>query len=817
MYSATGRRARDGKLTKRHAGPTECGTDQPSGLDMDYGDTNIAAGGRASGNRAGAPEVAVAVAASAAILGSALEVRVGGLDASALAAGLALGIALAGLLPVLVKERPPWHHPKAARPLLCAGIALLALSGGAASAGRTPSTLVTGLVGAAAYPFIALGLLRFACRPSARRELDTLMEAGLGAAAAGLGLWVALARPGGGFGRGAAAPAALTIVLCALDAGAMTLAVRLNGRRDAGRFERLVLVGAGALLAQHALSAFGRVGSLPVGITSVRFFGVVALGCLATALVTPETQSEGDQDAIEVQAFRQGHVVYLALCMLVAPGVIALQAQRHTVVSAATAVGAAVLELLMTAYVTTLLWDRAESEHRAQHDHLTGLPNSLLFRDRVQRAVAHARRSESLVAVMFLDLDRFKHVNDSLGHSAGDDVLREVAARLRRELRDEDTVARLGGDEFAILLPDLSQFDGAVVVAEKVLKAFRPAFVLGGETWVLTPSIGIAVYPTDGRTADQLIANADTAMYRVKDAGRNGFEVFTPSLHAKAQERVMLEAALHNALEREELVVHYQAKVDVRTGMIVGAEALVRWQHPERGLLFPGDFIGLAEQTGQVVAIGEAVMHEACRQNRAWQEAGLPAIPVAVNVSVPQFKAGIAEVTASVLRRTGLAAPFLEVEITESAAAEGLDVITEVLQELRSFGVRCSIDDFGTGYCGLSYLSRLPIDALKIDKSFIDLMSNGPDAAIVAAVISMGHSLGLKVIAEGVETEEQRLLLAEFDCDQIQGYLFAKPMPASEFEVLLAGRGGGSTSGSPPARPPAAAAPAVPRMRPVVV
>jgi EAL domain-containing protein (putative c-di-GMP-specific phosphodiesterase class I) len=336
--------------------------------------------------------------------------------------------------------------------------------------------------------------------------------------------------------------------------------------------------------------------------------------------------------------------------------------------------------------------------------------------------------------------------------------------------------------------------------------------------------------------ADQLIANADTAMYRAKDAGRNGFEVFTPSLHAKAQERVMLEAALHNALDRGELVVHYQPKIDVRTGHIVGAEALVRWQHPERGLLFPGDFIPLSEQTGQVVAIGEAVMYQACRQNREWQEAGYPPITVAVNVSVPQFKAGIADVTASVLRRTGLAAPFLEVEITESAAAEGLDVIAEVLKELRGFGVRCSIDDFGTGYCGLSYLSRLPIDALKVDKSFIDLMSNGPDAAIVAAVISMGHSLGLKVIAEGVETEEQRRLLAEFECDQIQGYLYGKPMPADEFEQLLARRGGvrplepfePAIAALPSAVPEfdgdrssidsadvATAAPVLPRMRPV--
>jgi diguanylate cyclase (GGDEF)-like protein len=760
----------------------------------------------------GAVEIAVAAAAAVGILLAALNVQIGGFGVSGVVALAALGVGLPGLRAMLGPDRPPWHHPRAARPLLSAGLVLMALSGGAAWLGQDPGHLITAVIGVAAYPFLALGLLRLACRPSARREIDLLIEAGLGAAASGLGLWVALASPDGGFGRSPVPTAVLTILLCALDVGVATLALQLNMQRDRNRFERLMLAGSGALLAGHVLSALGDVGSLPVGVTSVRLFGVIALGCMTAALSGPNLAGDADRDIPEPQSFRRGHAVYLALCMLVAPGVIAVQAYRHATVSAAMAIGAAFVELLMAAYVATLLWDRSETEHRAQHDHLTGLPNSLLFRDRVQRAVAHARRNGTIAAVMFLDLDRFKHVNDSLGHSAGDGLLQQVAERLSNELREEDSVARLGGDEFALLLPNLSAFDGAVVVAEKVMKAFRPAFVLNGETWVLTPSIGIAVYPTDGLTAEQLIANADTAMYRVKEAGRNGFEVFTPSLHAKAQERVMLEAALHNALERDELVVHYQPKVDVRTGTIVGAEALVRWQHPERGLLYPADFIGLAEQTGQVVAIGETVMYEACRQNRAWQEAGYPPIAIAVNVSVPQFKAGIGDVTASVLRRTGLSGPYLEVELTESAAAEGLDVIAEVLTELRSFGVRCSIDDFGTGYCGLSYLSRLPIDALKVDKSFIDLMSNGPDAAIVAAVISMGHSLGLKVIAEGVETEEQRRLLTEFDCDQIQGYLFAKPMPAEEFERLLAGRGA-----SPPPNGSLHVPAAVPRMRPVVV
>jgi diguanylate cyclase (GGDEF)-like protein len=411
----------------------------------------------------------------------------------------------------------------------------------------------------------------------------------------------------------------------------------------------------------------------------------------------------------------------------------------------------------------------------------------MLFGDRLSRALAHARRNDLVVAILVVDLDRFKEVNDSLGHGAGDELLREVAQRMRSCVRDEDTVARLGGDEFALLLPHVSGIDGAVQVARRLLAAFAEPVELGGQPVVVSPSIGISLFPQDGDEAEVIVEGADAAMYRAKERGRNTFEIFSPALRTEANERLALEAALRRGLEREEFVLHYQPKVDIRTGRITGAEALIRWQHPERGLVFPDSFIPLAEQTGLVTTLGAFVIAAACEQLQAWAAAGLPPLTVAVNGSACQLREGLAEYVSRALRIAGLDGQRLELELTESAALESLELTVHQLQELRALGVTCSIDDFGTGYCGLSYLNRLPIDGLKIDRSFITELSGGSDA-IVTAVIALGHSLGLKVIAEGVETADQLAYLAARGCDEMQGYLFSRPVPADEFAALVVAR-----------------------------
>ncbi|HEV8626696.1 MAG TPA: EAL domain-containing protein, partial [Acidimicrobiia bacterium] len=403
---------------------------------------------------------------------------------------------------------------------------------------------------------------------------------------------------------------------------------------------------------------------------------------------------------------------------------------------------------------------------------------------RLSRALAHARRNDLPVAVMVVDLDRFKGVNDSLGHAAGDELLRQAAQRMRACVRDEDTVARLGGDEFALLLPHLSGVEGAVAVARRLLVVFAEPMELAGQPVVVSPSIGISLFPQDGADADLVVAGADAAMYRAKQRGRNTFEIFSPALRQEAHEHLALEAALRRGLEAGEFVLHYQPKVDLRTGRITGAEALVRWNHPEKGLLYPGAFVPLAEQTGLVGALGEFVIAAACEQLAAWRLDGLPDLTVAVNVSASELGEGLVEYVTRALRLACIPGQALELELTESAALDSLELTVQVIQQLRGLGVTCSIDDFGTGYCGLSYLNRLPIDALKIDRSFITELSGGSDT-IVTAVIALGHSLGLKVIAEGVETADQLAYLASRGCDEMQGFLFSKPVPADEFAALV--------------------------------
>lgn len=425
--------------------------------------------------------------------------------------------------------------------------------------------------------------------------------------------------------------------------------------------------------------------------------------------------------------------------------------------------------------------------HSAQHDFVTNLPNRLLFNDRVAQSIALARRQSRPLAVLFLDLDRFKYINDSLGHGVGDQLLQSVAKRLLACLRGSDTVSRQGGDEFVILLPEISYQEDAATSARKILLALNTPHSIGAHDLHIGGSIGISVYPADGEDAETLIKNADTAMYQAKERGRNNFQFFKAEMNLKAVERQSLEGHLRQALERGEFLLHYQPKVNLETGAITGIEALIRWQHPERGLVPPAQFVPIAEDCGLILEIGRWVLREACRQASAWQMAGLPPVPIAVNVSAIEFRdQGFVEGVKRILLETGLEAHYLELELTEGVLMQHAESTAAVLLELKEMGVHLAVDDFGTGYSSLSYLRQFPIDVLKIDQSFVHRMTANPDdSTIVSAIINMGKSLKHVVVAEGVETAEQRDYLHSQQCLQGQGYLFSRPVAAVPFAHLL--------------------------------
>jgi diguanylate cyclase (GGDEF)-like protein/PAS domain S-box-containing protein len=437
--------------------------------------------------------------------------------------------------------------------------------------------------------------------------------------------------------------------------------------------------------------------------------------------------------------------------------------------------------------------DRKVAEERVQflayYDALTGLPNRTLLEDRLTKALASARRRKDKVALLFLDLDRFKTINDSLGHSFGDLLLQEVAERLKRFAREQDTVARLGGDEFLIVLTALKDVGDAAIAAERIMNALTTAYVIQGRSLSIGCSLGISVFPEHGTDGETLIKNADAAMYCVKESGRNRFRFFTGDMNAQVVERLTLENSLRLALGREELFLVYQPQMDIATGRITGLEALLRWQHPELGLVPPDKFIRIAENSGLIMPIGEWVLRTACRQARKWQDEGLPAVPVAVNVSAVQFRQeDFCEVIRRVLHETGLAPQYLELELTESLLLSNADVTLSVLQELNAMGLTLAIDDFGTGYSSLSYLKQFPVSKLKIDRSFVrDIAVNPDDAAITTAIISMAKSLHLKVIAEGVEDEAQMSFLRAHQCGEIQGYYFSKPLAVDKVADKLRG------------------------------
>ena len=438
----------------------------------------------------------------------------------------------------------------------------------------------------------------------------------------------------------------------------------------------------------------------------------------------------------------------------------------------------------------------AEMSHLAQHDTLTKLPNRTLLQDRLSQAITTAGRNGTRIAVLFVDLDGFKHINDSLGHAIGDRLLQSVAKRLLASVRTSDTVSRIGGDEFVILLSEVAHAGDAGVKAGKILAALNTPLEIDQHNLRVTASIGVTTYPEDGQETAMLIKNADLAMYQAKENGRNNYQFFEKDMNVRALERQSVQENLCFALDRDELVMHYQPKINLKTGEITGVEALIRWQHPERGLIGPLQFISVAEDCGLMLPIGNWVLRESCRQAKAWQDAGLRPIEMAVNVSSVEFRnEDFLEGVRAILEETGLSPHYLGLELTESVLMQHAEFTVPVLKKLKAMGVRLAIDDFGTGYSSLSYLRQFPIDTLKVDQSFVNgINADTDDATIINAVINMGSNLNHRVIAEGVETVEQVAFLQAHGCDEGQGYYFSRPVPAPQFAKLLEA---GTTIGLP--------------------
>jgi diguanylate cyclase (GGDEF)-like protein len=638
----------------------------------------------------------------------------------------------------------------------------------------------------AAYPFLGIALLRVVAAHRRIREADVLVEAALVATAVGIVLHVAMGswRDPASLSMWGNAAGAFPVMIVALDVALLVISVRSLGTTTARRGPLgLMHVGITGLFLAHLWQAVESTRGASAGAVGIGFAFVALLALGGTAL-HPAARAEPDQPLENPALFSVSHAVIVVLALVAAPVLLGVQAVRGIASSPTVATGASISGTILAFYLVGLLRERAGTEHQATHDGLTSLPNRTLLVDRLDRAIAHARRRGSSCAVLFIDLDRFKEINDTFGHGAGDELLKAVADRLLECVRDEDTVARLSGDEFVLLLPHLPESDHVLIVAQRVLDSLGAPITVAGEPMLLAGSIGIAAYPEDGSTPEELLANADAAMYRAKEVPGNAWQVYSGQMATDAQTRLRTEAALLAGIERGELVFHYQPIVDLPSGQTVGAEALVRWNHPEQGLLQPGSFIPIAEQSDLIVVLGDWAIFEACRQLRRWRDLGLAGRSISVNVSNRQFTHGLVSTVTAALRETGAHPDDLVIELTESAIVDDIDTVAATLAELREMGVRAAIDDFGTGYCNLRYLSALPVSSLKIDRSFVQTMTPS-GAAIVAATIAMGKSLGLSLVAEGVETPDQQRFLVSQGCERAQGFLFGRPMPADEMERRL--------------------------------
>ncbi len=445
------------------------------------------------------------------------------------------------------------------------------------------------------------------------------------------------------------------------------------------------------------------------------------------------------------------------------------------------------MEARTAAYIRSLQNVNEKLQYQATHDALTGLPNRVLLFERIQHAIDAAHRRTNLFAIFFIDLDGFKGINDTLGHAAGDILLKQFAVRLKLSVRKEDTVARLGGDEFVVMVEDLPDTDMAAHIAEKLFNCFQEEFELGQTRLRVTPSMGVALYPEDGQNVDELLSHADAAMYQAKSNGRNGYRFFESAINAATLRAIAIQRALPAAIVNNQLHLHYQAKFDGKTGEVLGAEALVRWDHPQLGAISPGEFIPIAERSGHIGNVGQWVLEEACRQLRAWQDEGMKTVRIAINLSPVQLRAPhLVEEILSTTQRFEISPHMLMFEITETAAMQNAEETMRTIERLQNAGFEMSIDDFGTGYSSLSYLQQFGVQEMKVDRSFIrDINLTPKSRSIVAAIIRLAHTLDMKVVAEGVETAEQLQMLRDLECDQTQGYLLARPMEASGFIALV--------------------------------
>ncbi len=645
--------------------------------------------------------------------------------------------------------------------------------------GTATETVWRPLAAIVAYPVLGRALLTMGGRYRLVRSTDVIVEAALVGAAAAIAVQVVVNRLSVTSGWEPAG-AAMASLLVGLDVALAVVIARPLTAEAARRGPVLVIAASAVALLVGHVAAVAQLasGSSP---------GLVAIAPIAIALLTVGLGSLYDAGMIrpaitpeEAPLFSPTHAGVVVLAVVAAPAVLASQVVWGVSVSGAVALGTGLIGAVLAVHIVSLLQERASSEHQATHDALTALPNRLLFMDRLERALAHAERNEAPVGVLYVDLDRFKEVNDTFGHEAGDQLLRETARRLAACARHEDTVARLAGDEFAVLLPHLASADDVLVVADRILHALREPLAIGDHVVRGAGSVGAAVFPHDGTIPADLVNAADAAMYRAKERGGAAIETFSADLHEQAATRLELEIALHHAIENDELVLYYQPIVEASDGRTCGAEALVRWNHPDRGMVPPNEFIPVAEQSDLIIELGEWVIDTACEQLAEWSRLGHGDRFVTINVSPRHFREDLASSIARALRETGADPTRLIVELTENAAVDDVTLVAERLRELRQLGIKAAIDDFGTGYCGLQYLGELPVSTLKLDRSFVQAMTPSA-AAIVAATIAMARTLGLTLVAEGVETEDQRRFLESQGCDRMQGYHLGRPAPAADF------------------------------------
>ncbi|HEU5035019.1 MAG TPA: EAL domain-containing protein, partial [Mycobacteriales bacterium] len=724
-----------------------------------------------------------AVAALTVIIGIAVATRIAASDATlATVAVCALAVLalVGGGRQVAAQRSARWRGGWA---LLGLGLVLFAVSSvlrlGVTGGGLEQRAR---LVTAAANVVAAAGLALLIRHRGRGRGMDASLEALVVGGTVGYLAWTFAALPS----ESTVDP--WRFVVLASTAACIWLTTRLLGTGpDRPRVLQFLLAG---WVAKFAVSAFA-FSNVLLGwqVTDGRIAGLTlwAFGLWAAGAIHPSLRKP--LDAAQIRDLRDvpARAALLGSSVLVVPAVVGLQllagtTPRLTVVI----VGGTILPFAVVLHMSHQLFERARAEHRAQHDALTGLPNRNLFHDRLNTAVAQAQRLDASFAVMFLDLDRFKTVNDSLGHAAGNQLLQAVARRVRSCLREQDVLARVGGDEFTLLVHDVDE-DSAATVAQKVLDSFTEAFTVGGRTVFTSTSVGIATFPDNGPDAEALLKHADTAMYRAKARGRNVFQFYTADMSMRASVKLSLESSLHTAIERRQLTLHFQPQVSMHDGRLVGLEALARWRHPRLGYISPYAFIPLAEESGLIQPLGEWAVESACRQLKEWSEQGLPVVPVAVNVSAQQLShRPVDDLIERTLAAAGLPGGLLEVELTETVLVDDVHQVSAFLERLQELGVRTSIDDFGTGYSGLSYLAQMPINTLKIDRSFVQQIGAPTgDQGIIGAIIALAAQLGLEVVAEGVETYAQARVLAAHGCGRMQGYLVSPPVPADAVPALL--------------------------------